>query len=393
MRYEIKENGILEKIYIFFLGFIGFSMLGQYLVLNVLHFPFYFIEWLYFPLIARYGIRAFQNAKAHLMVSSVVFGFCLLLGICVGIVQSGSVGFLQEYRNIVYIFIIYQYVKRHGVDVNPMVFINISFYAVTGELVYIVFVSNSNIVSSMNCVAIAMAIIGYFVYGKNKWGVTSFMLALLSAMLSGYRIGIVVSVCSLIVACLYILFKKGSALSRTQLIRRIIMSGVIVVLIFLVIVNYKAIVTVIADAMGMSKFAIFRITTRMEAIFRLDFSTSQDTARLKIWMKPIEIFFESILPSGIIGKRGTYVDAPITYLYAIFGSIGAIVLVIMIVSLVLRRMYERRINKVNSQLYSLLSLMFLVLAALFLLNGTFIINMYQAIMTGIILGLLCRKAE
>ena len=40
----------IKDLYLFILGFLGFSLLGQYVVLSVLHFPFSFMELYYLPL-------------------------------------------------------------------------------------------------------------------------------------------------------------------------------------------------------------------------------------------------------------------------------------------------------------------------------------------------------
>ena len=43
----------IRNVYLFLLGFFGFSMLGQFIILNVLHFPFSFMELYYLPLLVK----------------------------------------------------------------------------------------------------------------------------------------------------------------------------------------------------------------------------------------------------------------------------------------------------------------------------------------------------
>ena len=146
----------------------------------------------------------------------------------------------------------------------------------------------------------------------------------------------------------------------------------------------------------MSYFAIYRVTERMKGLLSLDFAGSQDTARLSIFQYPIQRFMRCIIPRGLIGEAigeyWLYIDVPILYLYDLFGSICASAILINCfyqmcrhIKFVFRKLADRKVV--------LVTLMMPVLFLLEIVNGTFVVVLFQGIETAFILAVVFSKTK
>lgn len=399
MKRSKSSNGrtLLGWIYLALLGSMGFSMLGHHIVMNVLHFPFFFIEWLYIPIILKNGTKA---AKMLGRINIYHAGLLLLMvfGIVYGVVDSGSASFLTDYRSIIYLFILYRFVKDEGFEHRYIDFLYICLFAAISELLYVAVFSTRNIVSSTNCLAVSIAIIGFFICGYYKTGLLAFGASMLTGILSGYRIGIVFSTISLLIACCYNIFHWNEHESHTKKVRKLFYVIVVFGVMFYFIGNYENIVMILANRLHMDQFAIFRVTTRMRSILRMDFSQSQDSDRLGLWLTPFNDFIYSIMPRGFIRTPGIYIDVPIIILYDVFGSIASWLIMFFFIKksiAAIRKLtrYKKEMSIDQRRCAEISIYIIPILAGLLLMNGTFIKNLYQAIQTGIVIGLLVHTAN
>lgn len=387
------KKSALEWAYLILLGSLGFSMLGLDIIMNTLHFPFYFIEWLYIPAIVVYGKRVFSKLiKTNINHALIVL--LLIYGLAYGVIYSGSIASITEYRSIIYLLIIYRYVKDEGISKRFDDLLYVCFIATISELFYVAIFTNRNIVSSTNCLASSIAIIGFFVIGNYKLGLLTFAISMLTGILSGYRIGIVMSAISLLVACAYIVFHGNENEPIKKKVTKFIYLFVIFIVFILFIRYYESIIMFFATKLNMDQFAVFRVTTRMRAITQMDFSQSQDGDRLRLWMMPLNDFFSSILPRGFIRTPGTYIDVPIIILYDTVGSVASWIILlfflrITIISIKKIHRFKKCMAPIDRSIADFSIYMIPILLCLLIANGTFLKNLYQAIQTGIILGSLC----
>lgn len=402
MKIFLYKNGkhYLFCLYFFLLGFFGFSMLGQYVVLNFFHLPFSFMEIYFIPfffLNASNIIKYFSRILKKQPQMSLLMWSLIVIGIIIGIFETQSISFLLAYRSIIYMLLIYYYVKKNTDKIQLNTFMYLNIFAVIGDLIYIKFISTSQINSSVNCIAIGVAIISAFVLGKYILGCVSFLLGIFLGILSGFRIGIVVSVLCFIEALVFMTFKYNKTLRKRFF--KIILLSFFIILVFFIIINYEEIVKFLAEKLGMSSFAIFRITERMSGLLNLDLSSSQDAIRFEIFQYPISNFISSILPRGLIGELTNeywlYIDVPILYFYDIFGSLFSLGIVLYWSYKMILKFYNlsKKIykSKIDESMVTLSILLCPLLVMLFIINGSFSVIVFQAVETGILLGNLNKK--
>lgn len=396
-------NRIVKELYILILGMFGFSMLGQYVMLNVLHFPFLLMELYYIPLLYHYRktISAYLWDGVRRMTKMQILLLALILvSMLMSVVNTSGLSMLLEYRSIIYLFFIFFFVCKRGVNPPIKLVLKLSFYAVMSELLFVVFINDSDITSSVNCMALAASIIAAFFCEKYLLGIVAFVMSVGLGIVSGFRIGIVIAAVALLEALAFTMIRRDKNKLSVS-VKRIAVVGAFLGVMVILLAYYEPIIMFVAKVAGMSQFAIFRVTERLGALLRLDFETSQDSLRLEIFRYPIERFVSSIVPRGLIGSAvgeyWLYIDVPILYLYDIFGSFGAYGIVGYLIGTILRKVrlifkrtdggYEKSANGFQT----LAVLLSPIMLCLLIINGTFMVSMFQAIQTAVILGGLCQK--
>lgn len=384
----------ISNVYLFLLGFLGFSMLGQFIILNVLHFPFSFMELYYLPLLVKYRNKLATCMKKVFVYPSrkiFILEFLLLSGILIGFIETLDFSILINYRTIVYMILIIEYVNMYGISINLNTVYYINFAAILGDFAFINIFSNSDITSSINCVAIALAVFSAFLNERYTLGGLAAGIGILNGITSGFRLGIIVSFLIIIEALVFTIVRNDNRCVRKVLLKRLGILIAVVGLVIAVIVNYESIISFVATKMGMSYFAIYRVTERMKGLLSLDFVGSQDTARLLIFQYPIQRFICCIIPRGligeVIGEYWLYIDVPILYLYDLFGSICACAILINCfyqmcrhIKFVFRKFADRKVV--------LATLMMPILFLLEIVNGTFVVILFQGIETAFILAVI-----
>lgn len=389
----------ISNVYLFLLGFLGFSMLGQFIILNVLHFPFSFMELYYLPLLVKYRNKlatCMRKVFVHPSRKIFILEFLLLFGILIGFIETLDFSILINYRTIVYMILIIEYVNMYGISINLDTVYYINFAAILGDFAFINIFSNSDITSSINCVAIALAVFSAFLNERYTLGGLATVIGILNGITSGFRLGIIVSFLIIIEAFVFTIVRNDNRCVRKVLSKRLGILIAVVGLVIAALVNYESIISFVANKMGMSYFAIYRVTERMKGLLSLDFAGSQDTARLSIFQYPIQRFMRCIIPRGLIGEAigeyWLYIDVPILYLYDLFGSICACAILINCfyqmcrhIKFVFRKLADRKVV--------LVTLMMPVLFLLEIVNGTFVVVLFQGIETAFILAVVFSKTK
>ena len=389
----------IRNVYLFLLGFLGFSMLGQFILLNVLHFPFSFMELYYLPLLFKYRNKlstCIKKTFSHPSRKIFILEFLLVFGILMGFIETLDFSILINYRTIIYMILIIEYVNMYGITINLDTVYCINFAAILGDFAFINIFSNSDITSSVNCVAIALAVFSAFLNERYTLGGLAAVIGILNGITSGFRVGIIVLFLIVIEVLAFTFVRNDSRRSRKVLLKRIGILIAVVGVMIAAIVNYESIISFVATKTGMSHFAIYRVTERMKGLLSLDFAGSQDTARLTIFQYPVQRFVRCIIPRGLIGEAigeyWLYIDVPILYMYDLFGSICTCAILInciyktwLHIKFTFHKFVDRKIV--------LVALMMPVLFLLEIVNGTFIVVLFQGIETAFILAILFSKTD
>lgn len=373
----------------------GFSILGQYIVINVFHFPYSLMEIYFLPIIyvKRYKIvKTFKKLTSVTLIRALLY-LLLLVGAIYGVLSTFDVGILMSYRSILYMFICFFYMQKKETSCTIDDIQVVSFSAVIGECIYVVGISTSTVVSSTNVIAIALAIMTAFFLEKYIIATITILISLFLTINTGFRIGIVVVALCVVEMVIFTIVRTDRRAKFITIGKRIIIFMLVITAALYFITNYEEIIKSIADLTGMSSFAVFRITSRMQSLFSFDFETSQDTGRLEVFSYAIQRIWQ-IIPRGLIGESigeyWLYIDIPIIYLYDLFGSIASYVLIAWVIRILIYNLAKYKSNN-NSQLKLLCIWLIPVLCLLFVVNGSFMVIVYQAIETGLILGILANK--
>lgn len=388
---NIKQNAIY--LYSFILGLFGFSILGQYIQLNVLKFPYYLVEIYFIPAILM-NLSSTSGYFNRIRLSTALLMLLVLMSMFSNIINTGEIfSSIIAYRAILYLIFFVSYFRKKQNEIPLNLVLLISFGAVCGELIYVLFVSTSLVSSSINCLAIAILIWVLYMKKKYLFTMVSIIATLFLVINTGYRIGFFVIALTIMSIFVYTLVNSNHYKSIGQRFKAVLffVVGFFGVLYF--IINLNRIVERIAALTGMSDFAVFRVTTRLESLLSLDISTSQDTGRLEMFnVLQDRIWF--IIPRGLFGfveggiEYAYYIDVPVTYLLDIFGSAVTLVIVFYFI---LKFIQQAKTKKIDKQMRSMSIWLIPLLGMLLITNGTFIANTSQAIIVGTILGYATKK--
>lgn len=387
------DKQLLKNIYLVLLGVFGFSILGQHIVINILHLPFSFMELYFIPLIIfrRKQVTKTIKKMGKVSIYTALLYMLLVTGLLFGIGTTFDFNILFAYRSILYLFFCFKYVQTGNFSETPCTVLKVAICAMVGEFIYILFFATGKIVSSTNCVAIATAIIAAFLLEKYVVAMLCTAFGMILSITTGFRIGIVVVGVCVIEMFIFLLVSRGKNRKETSVFSRALIVVAVIYTFALFISNYEGVIRYVADITGMDYFAIFRVTERMRGLFMRNSAISQDTQRLEIMTYPIQRLIQ-IFPRGLIGESieeyWLYIDVPILYMYDLFGSIATIAIVLWIIGLLTYNLIN--IRKLDT--FKRIAIwLFPVMTLIFLINGTFMVTMFQAIETGVYLGILSRK--
>lgn len=374
-------------IYCFLLGLFGFSVFGLYILINITNLPFYFVEIFFVPMVL-FNISSISSLLTKIRISMLFLVVLLIMSMLSNIIYTGQVFLsLIAYRSIIYLLIAYSYTKKYKLFIHIRFIYITAIGTIVGETLYVFLFNTGAITSSVNYLAFAIAI--WIPFLMKKYFVAGLSLAgtLIVAIHSGFRIGIIVVIFTLINMFFYSIL-NNSRQRKIQLIRTILFYLIGFLGITYFIRNLNDIVEFIANKTSMNSFAIFRVTSRLNDLFMFNFAASQDTLRLNL----LSAFYEKIwnvIPGGLVGmveggiKYAYYIDLPPIYLIDIFGSFATLIIII---HFIIRFIIKIKLNRFDNQLEELAVWLLPLLGLLFLSNGTIIVNTGQAIMTGMILG-------
>ena len=392
---KIAVKDMVWKLYIVILGLLGFSVLGQYVLLSVLKFPVLLIEVFYIPLFWRYHRQLGRLFSCRFSRRGILLLFFCLSGILLGICRTGNPALIVEYRSILYLMLACKLAKNEGVlfDLQTVLFLNL--LVLFGEFLYVFVFSGSAITSSLNSVAVILSIVSAFILEKYAVAAVAAAFSLFMGVLSGYRISIIVPLAALLGMLLYLLLRSEKTWKKLCFKWAVLF--VICIAVVLMVQHYETIVYYIAEKTGMDSFAIFRVTERMRGLFQGDITVSQDTERLALFRYPFTRFFTCIIPRGLIGTEigeySLYIDVPLIYLYDIFGSVAALVILFVIVLQLIKHIRpclsnQSRYRETFWRNKRVAAITTGIMGLLLVVNGTFMVSPYQAIETGLVLGTL-----
>lgn len=389
MKIKIADiRRILEYIYMFILGFIGFSRMSQYVIFNLFHLPFYLIEIFFIPFFAykwnEYSSLFVRNSRTKRFVAwTMLLIYDVVIGCIVSMNIIDTVTTSRALIYIIYLALIFEKKKKFSLDKMFL----IAFGATLGEFFYGIRLSSADIASiNTSCLAIML----FIPIIKHKYLLFAgcSLLALVVSINSGYRIGIFVLLLALVECIVWVVLKDEKKTIRSIGEKLFIPVGLIIVMV-IVAQNYNWFIQFSSRILGTSQYAIFRVTQRLEALFTGNFNQSNEQLRFEVFKYAGTAFWPSFFPKGLVGKTmGTlhyYYDVPIVYLYDAFGSVPAYVIVV-VCSIKGFRCFLGAFKKSACDYIVLSGLMFPILFMCLLTNGSFLYITFQCITTGIFVG-------
>ena len=384
-----KLKRLSEYIYLFLLGIIGFSRLSQYVIFDVFHLPFYFIELYFVPFfIVKWKEYSKYIVKISKTKKFAIWTLVLVVDVLIGCVVSfniiDTVTMTRSLIYIVYIALIFEQKKKFTIN---KIFV-ISLGSIIGEYIYSTRYLTGD-VASINTTCLAIILIAPIMAKRYILFSGCALFGLLVAINSGYRLGIVVILLVTIECVAWIVFANRENLSLKEIGKKLFIPLMIFILLAYTVSNYENIIKFASGVLGTSQYAIWRVTARLRTLFSGDLSASRDSLRVEVFKYAITAFVPSLLPKGLVGKTmGTlhyYYDVPIVYLYDAFGSIPAYIIAF-ICSIKGFKCFLGAFKRNTPDYYVLSGLMFPVLFLCLILNGSFLYITFQVIMTGMFLG-------
>lgn len=398
MTTEKIDWGISKHLYLIVLGFLGFSMTGSYLLLKVFHLPFFLVELFFIPLIFRYWYPVFKTFLRRNSISLTFLIAMLLCSVVMALLNDLNFAVIIEYRSILYLILVFSYIKMNGIDLDLNDILLVSSCSVVSEFYFALVLNESVVATGMNMIGIAISIILSFILEKYFFGFIMFAFSLVGGIISSCRIGIVVSLVAFVTSVFYTIVRGDKTKNNTGTTKRLVFTSFLLLILIIGIYNYIPILNFLAEKLGLDEYTVFRVGERLVSFFKGDFNAAQENIRLNSNIKIVELFFESFFPTGIKTLQiPLYTDVPIIYLYDIFGSFVSWILCFSIVfkwmtkiPLIFKK-YDTTVSIAKERFEILAVLTFPVLIVCFIINGSFISNVYQAILTGVLLGFLFGK--
>ncbi len=361
-------------------------------MLNILQFPIFLVELYYLPVL--YLWRKKNVISSHLKIEKNILLLCAVLWVSsmVSIVLYGPYA-ITEYRAIIYMLFVYGLYKGNYVQISLTQLYYLSMGIIFGEGIYVLFVKTGSTTSSLNMLAIAVFLISALMLKKYYMLILGAAWVAVYAISSGYRMSVIAFAISVATLLIYLWLSRSVRRNVVKVFVMLAVSISMFIAAVLFVNNLETIVMWVAEITGMGTFAIFRVTTRLQSLLMLDFETSQDGARFAVFSMIFTEFFESVFPVGIDASRnGNYIDAPMIYLYALFGSVLAWLLVIRNCFVVGKSFLTFcKFGKFRSEASECCLFVMPLVACLLIANGTFIVTTNKAVLLGILLGTLENK--
>lgn len=373
-------------ILLFFTGFWGFSVLGQEILLNEVKLPIALMEVFYLPIALLYSKSILEYIKSFVRQSNkVLIAIFYFIGIAlIATVLNG--GDVIALRSAIYLIISTDFFKKKNGQSNLNHLFLLFLGAMFGEAIFRFVMDTTETMSSMNCLALAGCIFSAYSLGKYGIMFVISVIELLFSINTGYRIGIIVVISSLVVVFVHIIF--GQKRKDIKTFKQALTLSIILIAWIIFREHYLEIINMFAKATHMGSFATFRVTMRLMGLFERNTALSQDSARGEMYKLVLTSIPSHILPHGIVRPNGDYIDVPMLFLYDAFGSILSVVGVVRYCIITVQMFVGTLTGKDDAQkmLGTTLAMESIVIMLLIVVNGTFLKSAYQAIMTGMIIG-------
>lgn len=383
----------IELVLIFFTSFCVFSNWASYL-LDIVGIKYFLFEIYLIPYIIYKRKQTFalirKTFNFNLVYSTLLL--IIILGILVGIINTNGdfINVITSTRSIIYIIILI-HIFSHVKDININKLYILALGSIIGQLFFMMIIINYNITiwTYINVIALSLLIIIPIVQKKFIKSIISISLGITISILSGYRINIIITFCSILIGLIWIIFSKQKTLSIKKVLLKFTILSFSIYLLFLLISLFDKIIYQFGTIFNMNLATIYRITDRLQYLLSGNLSMSQDNIRIDLNRRIMTQFSNSILPKGLIdkslGNTGIYTDVPILFLYDAFGSIVSIIIIITML-FIGTKAFIRAFNYEKNNFRIVCGLMFPILTLLLMVNGTFLNFANVAIITGVIIG-------
>ncbi len=369
-------------------GIFAFSGMSFYITRFVLGLPLYTPELLLLPfaMIKWRAVRRALQILAHGMLHDLKLPIYLLiwiLMIALGYVITWNIAdVLASARPILYILLI-AYVAAKSPLVNARGIFWLTFGAMIGELIHIMFfyklyvVLDDRFVVGVNLIAVFLCISLSVVYRKVFMIFTCLTVASFLILGSAFRIVLIVTLLAFSGSYFMLLWKGG----RGKFLWLVVGS-------IAVVVAGGLALHFVGEGM-VRDYAQFRVIDRTMRLLSGDIAGSQDIARIEkmkwIWTGVIDRWLPKGFVSKAIDEIGNHNDVPIVYFYDTIGASFSLIFLPWLLAKgtsFLFAEFKRRTLDFDTTA-SIGVMLFMVLL---LVNGRFLYITYEAWLFGIILG-------
>lgn len=279
-----KISGIaaIEEIYLFFLGFIGFSRMSQYVIFSILHLPFYLIEIFFMPFLIYTWPEYINYLQKIIKKKKFVFWTMLIAyDIAMGIVYTfDPINTITMSRSLVYIILIALiFEEKKSFSVEKMFIVSLA--SMLGELFYGIKYSGSDI-ASINTTCLAIMVLIPMIKKNYVMFVICSILGLIISINSGYRIGIIVLILIVLESIIWMVMSNEKK-NKITIIGKMIIPIVAIMAVGFIVINYDALIEFSANVLGTSQYAVYRVTKRLEGLFKMDFDMSREAERFEMF--------------------------------------------------------------------------------------------------------------
>lgn len=371
------KTSVTEYLLLFATGFLAMSTYSD-VVIGVIGYNV--IELLFIPILFYYWNRKQLRLSRRVSISGLdlVTLVAMVATVCLGIINTGNLfAVVTCIRPFLYILLILKYLHTTDSRIPCEKLYPLAIGCLCGDMVYMTTVSSfyaSKGYHHINIIALALVTLIPILRKKTLQSVISFVISLIAAILSGYRINTVVVILALFSAILANILTTKLSLAK---LGYLFLAAAMAAGLLWCLYNFDMVSAFLADTLHLSRATVYRSLDRISDLLSGDY-TLGDENRLAKLTKYFRAVGEHLVPQGPIGKVdpvrfGNYTDAPILFLYDLFGSIGAWIFVILFAGNAIRKAAAilRSWNRA-SLLNRLYVVMLPVLLCLFILNGTFL---------------------
>ncbi|MCQ2385168.1 MAG: hypothetical protein MJ078_00610 [Clostridia bacterium] len=387
--FSSSKKTVWFYLFAFLYGILAFSNFSYEILCVWIPMPFFFYDVFFIPFLIAFRREIWamlkKGAYRYEWLGYAVCFLCFLIGAVRG--REYLTAHLTTFRTVFYFMVgVFFFTKVEKPDMNFLYALCLG--ACFGDAVFLQYAAYGADYMSVNMVSLLLICIIPIMQDKLLFTVPSAFFAVYLAFRSSFRAYFVALAAALFFSLVYMVWAKRSKKALYALLT--VAAGMVVA-----IWQIDAISAFAKDVLGMNSLAVYRVTDRLKSLVSLDFTKSEDVARLTLLKEPFETFFTAVLPQGLIRKGvdelayGRYKDTPMTFLYDAFGSVLAWALVLFLAAhlvFLIRKHWNKDAPAEKGAAFALI----MSFGVMMFVNGTFFYIVYESALAAVMVGVLLR---